>query len=91
MMFKHTFHPILNAPVLVGIRHALRVAFAVADAQEEVGFVAGFVDDVGYSVAAFADAEVVFSDASVGEEVGQEHVVDVADVGQMAPKSPSLF
>ena len=73
-----------HRPVLVGIGHALRVAFAVADAQEEVHLVARLVDQVGDAVAALADAQGVLRQAAARHQVRQQDVIDVDDVGQVA-------
>ena len=72
-----------NSPVEVGVGNTLGVALAVADGEEEVHLVAGLVDNVGDAVAALTDAEVVVGESAAGKDVGQQHVVDVADVGDM--------
>ena len=72
-----------HTPVGTGVRNTLRVGFTVADREEEVSLVTGFVDDVGDAVATFTDTEVVICQSSTREDIGQQHVIDVADMGQM--------
>ena len=45
-----------HAPVGTRVGNTLRVSLAIADRQEEVYLVAGLVYQVGYAVAALADA-----------------------------------
>jgi len=73
-----------DGPVLVGVGHALGIGLPVPDGQEEVHFVPGLVDEVGNAVPAFPDAQVVLREASAGEDIREEHVIDVAHVGQVA-------
>ena len=73
-----------HGPVLVRVRDALRIGLAVAEGEEEVHFVPGLVHNVGNAVAAFPDAQVVFRETSAGQDVGEEEVIDVAHVGQVA-------
>ena len=73
-----------HRPVVAGIGHALRITFAVADAQEEIGFVASLIDEVGNTISALADAQVVIVESPTSEQIRQKHVVDVADMSQMA-------
>ena len=73
-----------HAPVGTWVGNTLRVSLAIADRQEEVDLVAGLVQQVGYAVAALADTQLVFVKLATRKYVWQQHVVDVADVSQMA-------
>ena len=73
-----------DGPLLRRIRDALRISLAVADAKEEVYLVACLVHEVGDAVAALADAEIILCEASIRQQIGQQHVVDVAHMCQMA-------
>ena len=73
-----------DGPVLVGVGHALGIGLPVADGQEEIHLVPGLVDEVGNAVPAFPDAQVVLGKAAARKDIREEHVIDVAHMGEVA-------
>ena len=73
-----------HRPIGTRIGNTLRIGLAIADGQEEIDLITGLVDQVGDTVSTLADAQIVVDKATAGKDIGQQHIIDIADMSQMA-------
>ena len=73
-----------HRPVGARIGDTLRIGLAIADGEEEVDLIAGLVNQIRNAITTLTDTEVIIGQTAIGEDIGQQHIIDVTDMSQMA-------
>ena len=79
-----------HGPIRRGVSDTLRIGLTITDGEEEVNFIACLVYQIGNAIATLADAKIVVRQATIGKDIGQQHIINIADMGQMAVPVESI-